>query len=421
MIRIDEIYNNTFWPWLRNNRSGTRVYFCDPPGHTGPEHLFNLGCDDIIENSYVFMHDQEPVHLDIFEPLFIEVTFRNWDLATQSIKGGLLTDNRITWPDQQFKLDFQTWRKNTPYCIGGPIEFFKKHYDSVTKLVNANAEYFTTVGHVIVSERGEFVEELCKKYHWTPHYYFYHGWACQDWFRGYDRSFLIARARDRNPTRTFISPNRIVGGKRDHRVLFLYNVFKQNLEHNHISAPRICSQENVDITSIAQKYTNVYQDITDVFDRANLPKTFDGESTQTMASCWLTNFDESADSLVYVPTETVYFGKRLHITEKTFKAIALEMPFVLVAPAGSLEYMRSYGFKTFDGIFDESYDLEINDIKRVEKVVQLLKDLDNLSIKERQQIHRACLPIVEHNYNHFYRGGFTDVLWPELIGMLNDI
>jgi hypothetical protein len=34
------------------------------------------------------------------------------------------------------------------------------------------------------------------------------------------------------------------------------------------------------------------------------------------------------------------FGKRLHITEKTFKAIALEMPFVLVAPVGSLEYMR---------------------------------------------------------------------------------
>jgi hypothetical protein len=37
-----------------------------------------------------------------------------------------------------------------------------------------------------------------------------------------------------------MSPNRIVGGKRDHRVLFLYNVFKQGLEHNHISAPRIC-------------------------------------------------------------------------------------------------------------------------------------------------------------------------------------
>jgi hypothetical protein len=135
----------------------------------------------------------------------------------------------------------------------------------------------------------------------------------------------------------------------------------------------------------------------------------------------LTNFDEAADSLIYVPTETVYFGNRLHITEKTFKAIALEMPFVLMAPAGSLEYMRSYGFQTFGNIFNESYDEETDDILRVEKVVQLLKDLDNLSVKERQHIHRACLPIVEHNYNHFYRGGLTDVLWPELLNMLEGL
>ena len=349
------------------------MFFCDPPGHTNPEHLFNLGSDDIVETDYVFMHDQEPVHLDSFAPLFDEVVKRNFDL----------------W-----------WE------AGGPKHTYNKP---------------TPFGHVVVSERGEYVEELCRQYEWTPHYYFYHGWACMDWFRGYDKAFLIPRARDRSPTRTFMSPNRIVGGKRDHRVLFLYNIFKQNLEHNHISAPRICSQENVDITSIAQKYINVYQDISSVFNEADLPRTFAGEATQTMASCWLTNFDEAQDSLVYVPTETVYFGRRTHITEKTFKAIALEMPFVLVAPANSLEYMREYGFKTFATIFDESYDTETDDIVRIEKIVGLLKDLDDLSVKERQDIHRACLPIVEHNYRHFYSGGLTDVLWPELNNMLEGI
>jgi hypothetical protein len=158
-----------------------------------------------------------------------------------------------------------------------------------------------------------------------------------------------------------------------------------------------------------------------VFNSADLPRLFPGEETQQMTSCWLTNFAEAADSLVYVPTETVYFGQRLHITEKTFKAIALEMPFVLMAPAGSLEYMRSYGFRTFADVFDESYDDETDDIKRAERVVQLLKDLDNMSAAERQQIHRACLPAVEHNYTHFYHGGLTDVLWKELTGMLNGL
>jgi hypothetical protein len=110
-----------------------------------------------------------------------------------------------------------------------------------------------------------------------------------------------------------MSPNRIVAGKRDHRVLFLYHIFKQGLQNNHISAPRICPVEDVDITSIAQKYTSVYQDIVEVFENADLPRTFTGEETQQMTSCWLSNFSEALDSLIYVPTETVYFGQRTHI------------------------------------------------------------------------------------------------------------
>jgi len=372
MIRIDEIYNNTFWPWFKQHRPGTRVFFCDPPGNTSPDSLFNLGRDDIVENNYVFMHDQEPVHLDIFKPLFDTVDCRNTDLFWPLI------------PPQP--------RPPKPAHIG----------------------------HVVVSERGEYVEELCRKYEWTSHYYFYHGWACLDWFRGYNRSFLIPRARDRNPTQTFMSPNRIVAGKRDHRVLFLYNIFKKGLENNHISAPRVCQYEHVDISIIAQKYRNVYQDIADVFDRAELPRLFAGEAQQEMHSYQLGNFIEAADSLVYVPTETVYFGRRNHITEKTFKAIALEMPFVLVAPAGSLSYLREYGFRTFADVFDESYDDETDDIRRIEKVTDLLKHLNNLSISERHEIHQACLPIVEHNYKHFYSGAFTDILWTELNQMLTE-
>ena len=337
------------------------MFFCDPPGHTGPEHLFNLGRDDVIETDYVFFHDQEPADSDLYRELFLDVIRRNNDIRSRPR------------------------------------------------------------GHVVISERGEQVDLLCQQYGWKPHYYFYHGWACLDWFRGYDCAFLIPRAEFRHPTQTFMSPNRIVAGKRDHRVLFLYNVFKHKLEHNHISAPRVCQYEGVDITSIAQKYVNVYQDIATVFDQADLPRLFAGEESQQMTSCWLGNFAEAQDSLVYVPTETVYFGRRTHITEKTFKAIALEMPFVLVAPAGSLEYLREYGFQTFADIFDESYDTETDDILRVEKVVKLLKDLNDLSAQERQQIHRACLPRVQHNYNHFYRGGFSNLLWKELTGMLNGL
>lgn len=344
---------------MQQHRTGSRVLFCDPPGRSDVESLCGFGSEKIVENDYIFLHDQEPVHLDLHASLFKEVQLRNQDLNSD--------------------------------------------------------------GHVIVSEHGEYVEQLCDIYGWKSHYYFYHGWACKDWFRGYDKTFLIPRAQDRTPTRTFMSPNRIIAGKRDHRVLFLYNVFKHGLENNWISAPRVCAYEKVDISVIASKYNNIYPDIEQVFNSADLPILFPGEQEQYMTSCWLTNFKESADSLVYVPTETVYFGRRLHITEKTFKAIALEMPFVLMAPAHSLDYMRSYGFRTFAGIFDESYDEETDDVRRIEKVTKLLKELDTLSVAERQQIHRACLPIVQHNFEHFYGTGLENILWPELLNMLNEL
>jgi len=377
------------------------MFFCDPPGHTGLENVFNHGQDDIVETNFIFFHDQEPVHLDQYQTLFDEVFRRSYDLLCEMNH----------YPDQPW-----TWqKKEINDWVYGLSEI--KTFPQLLQKCNLTRP----TGHIVVSERGEYVDRLTEQYGWQSHYYFYHGWACQDWFRGYDKTFLIPRARDRKPTQTFMSPNRIVGGMRDHRVLFLYNVFKQGLDGNHISAPRTCPVEGVDIASIAQKYTNVYQDITTVFEQADLPKTFAGEDTQEMTSCWLTNFNEAADSLVYVPTETVYFGRRLHITEKTFKAIALEMPFVLVASAGSLAYLREYGFRTFSGIFDESYDEETDDIRRIERVTKLLKELNDLPVAERQTIHQACLPIVEHNFEHFYGQGFSNILWNELLNMLKGL
>lgn len=361
MIRIDEIYSNTFWPYIRQNRPGTRLFFCDPPGSTTPDTLFNMGSDTEKETDYIYFHDQEPIHLDQFAPLFRAVVRRNLDIMP------------------------------------------------------------APGGHVVVSEQGEYVDQLCAQYGWQAHYYFYHGWACMDWFRGYDHAFLIARARDRNPTRTFMSPNRIVAGRRDHRVLFLYNVFRNRLQDNHISAPRTCQYEDIDIGVVASKYNNTYPDIEQVFAQAELPRFFAGETEQIMSSYHLTNFTEAADSLLYVPTETVYFGRRQHLTEKTFKAIALEMPFVLVAPAHSLEYLRSYGFQTFAPYIDESYDSIEDPVARIEAVTQILLEIQARSAAAKNQLWQALLPRVEHNWNHFYRGGFRDVLEAELDTMLKGL
>jgi hypothetical protein len=94
------------------------------------------------------------------------------------------------------------------------------------------------------------------------------------------------------------------------------------------------------------------------------------------------------------------------------------MPFVIVGTQGSLRYLRSYGFKTFGDLWDESYDDEPDDSLRIEKIAQVLKLLDSLG-EYRQDIFDSAQEIVEHNWNHFYGGGFEKILWQELKDMLN--
>jgi len=351
MIRIDEIYNNTFWPFIQKHIPNTRMFYCDPPGRSDPESLMNFENATHIDN-YILFHDQEPIHLDIHQSLFQSVITRNSDITP--VHRSIITSE----------------------------------YDS------------------------DFVSKVCSQFNWKAYYYFYHGWAALDWFRGYNYSYTMLAPRERSIQKSFISPNRIIGGKRQHRITLMYLLLQRKIKNAWISFPQTCPAENVHINDIVPEYMK------QTFVDADLPWNFPGEFDHPMHSCWLSLFDESAESLAYVVTETVFTGRRHHLTEKTFKPICLGMPFVLVSTAGSLEYLRRYGFKTFESIWDESYDLETDDTKRLDKIADLLKQLDSADV---QSLYTKALPIIEYNYNHFYDGGFEAVLKSEFIDMLENI
>jgi len=369
MIRIDEIYNNTFWPWIQRHHPGVRMFFCEPFGRTDPDSLVNYGSDDIPEHNYTLLWDQEPIHLNIHDATFWALREKNIDLHA-----------------------------NTQY-----------------------RKQLGTLGSIITSERdSDTVDTVCAKYKWKSYYYFFHGWAALDWFRGYDRTFLISPWQQRTITKTFLAPNRIVAGERQHRLEMLYWIFRLGLTNNHISCPGICPAENVSIQDAVQPLKDRYPDIEAVFGNQPLPMNFAGETDHPMHSCWLSLFDQSAKSLLYLVTETVATGRRHHLTEKTFKPIAMGMPFIIVGTQGSLRYLRSYGFKTFGDLWDESYDDEPDDHKRIEKIAQVLELLESLG-DDRQAIFDTAWPIIEHNWNHFYNGGFERILWQELQDMLNEL
>jgi hypothetical protein len=104
-------------------------------------------------------------------------------------------------------------------------------------------------------------------------------------------------------------------------------------------------------------------------------------------------YDASWYSIV---AETQYNLDHVFITEKTGKTILAKRVFVLFAPQGCLKFLRSQGFQTFDGIIDESYDSEPNNLKRFDQAWQQVRLLSTLDPRE---VYDRAHSILEHNYN----------------------
>lgn len=110
------------------------------------------------------------------------------------------------------------------------------------------------------------------------------------------------------------------------------------------------------------------------------------------------------DTYFSVVSETTYHTKEWYpnarfLSEKTFKAIAMTHPFILVSVPGSLEVLKAMGYKTFSPFIDESYDTELDDGKRMIKIVNEIERLCNLSQSELETFLTNAREICEYNYN----------------------
>ena len=88
-------------------------------------------------------------------------------------------------------------------------------------------------------------------------------------------------------------------------------------------------------------------------------------------------------------------------SEKTFKPIAFKHPFILVARQNSLKLLRDSGYKTFDGIFNESYDSIEDDVERLNAIESEIARLNTLPPIQWASLLTKLEPIVEHNYKHY--------------------
>ena len=108
--------------------------------------------------------------------------------------------------------------------------------------------------------------------------------------------------------------------------------------------------------------------------------------------------EHKKDSLLYIVTETFFDSVHLKdVSEKTWKPIALQMPFILIHQPYALKRLKDLGYRTFHTIWDESYDNITNSNKRMDAIVDLVLELNSRT--DFRDMIDSCREIVEHNFN----------------------
>jgi hypothetical protein len=86
------------------------------------------------------------------------------------------------------------------------------------------------------------------------------------------------------------------------------------------------------------------------------------------------------------------------LTEKTFKPIKHGQPFVIVGAPGTLQALRDLGYRTFDHVIDNSYDLETDNTQRWLKILNVIQQICN---QDPTSWFQRCANDVQHNQQHF--------------------
>jgi hypothetical protein len=122
------------------------------------------------------------------------------------------------------------------------------------------------------------------------------------------------------------------------------------------------------------------------------------------------NWQHYQQCAIDVVTETLFDDDRMHLTEKVLRPIACGKPFIIAGPWGSLEYLRTYGFETFESLIDETYDTIENPYQRLRALTDLMRQIARMSGHHKKQLYHAMNNIAQRNRRHFFSTEFFQQL-----------
>ena len=103
------------------------------------------------------------------------------------------------------------------------------------------------------------------------------------------------------------------------------------------------------------------------------------------------------DTYFSLVTETVFDYPYSLRSEKIYKPIAMGHPWIAVANRGYYQDIRNIGFRTFEHLIDESFDLIDNNQDRIERIVAVVEDLCKQNLVE---FLLAARDVCKYNQQH---------------------
>jgi len=308
-----------------------------------------------------------------------------------------------------------SWREWTPaphvYCNDQePLDY--EYYETVDKNVNG----FQPVGNlqrtrsmydqviILHSEKRGINVEKYSRAPFVPVYYWSHAVIALDWFR-YAQHIELSK----KSSKIFLVYNRAWTGTREYRLKFSDYLIQKDI-HQHCLTWTTPAESGIHYSNYIFKNpkwkpTCVLEDyFPESIADSNYSADFD-----------LNDYNATDIEIVL---ETLFDDDRIHLTEKSLRPIAVGQPFVIAGTHGSLEYLRNYGFKTFDAIWDESYDLIKDPNDRLIAICQLMQDIADWDPVTKVNNMRQANAIANFNRQHFFSEEFFNLIKKELVDNL---
>jgi hypothetical protein len=326
---------------------------------------------------YMLMHDQEPLNFNYYlqdhtQDILKFIHYQNKHISLEGISVPALKEFYL---QNQFELNVFPMRTHT---------IFDRWILCHSELNSTNLDLYKNIGAVGV-------------YWWS------HALISKDWFRF---AMIDPRLKYKNSfKKDFNVYNRAWAGTREYRLKFTELILQNHLDQN----------TNITFSPIENSvhYTN-YQFENLVFSIDCDLETLPCNHTPASASADY-NHNDYQQCAIDVVLETLFDDTRLHLTEKTLRPIACGKPFILVSTAGSLQYLKNYGFKTFDGLIDESYDSILNPLDRLNAIIKLMKNISSMSPGDKENLYQEMHEIAKYNKKRFWSDEFSQSVINEFV------